>query len=181
MKVFIACSGSENINHEYLTLASDVATLLVRHNHKLVFAGKDTGMMGQCFMTYKYESGKTKAILDVHDTDYLESLEVDAYEVEPSTFERTKMLYQSSDLVIIMPGDIEVLSEFMSIIEENKTRGESKPIVLFNYKNFYTPLLKLIENSYKDGFIRKEDIKLFSIVNDIASLDAYLHILEKER
>ena len=181
MKVFIACSSKDNVSSEYLNLASDVATMLVRLKHKLVFAGKDTGMMGKCFVTYKYEDGKTKAVLDVHDTDYLDALEVDAYEVEPSTFERTKILYQASDLILVLPGDIETFAEFMSILEEINTRDENKPIILFNYNNFYTPLLKLIENSYKQGFILKNEIKSFSIVNDLESLDAFLHNLNKER
>lgn len=181
MKVFVACSSMDGLGREYLKLASDVATLLVRTNHKLLFSGKDAGMSEKCFMTFKYESGKTKAILDVHDTSNLESLEVDAYDVQATTFERNKELCSEADLVLILPGGIEVVSEFVSILDENNTKKLNKPIVLFNYNNFYTPLLKFFESSYKQDFLTKEDIKSFTIVDDIDKLIKYLKLLDDEK
>ena len=175
MKFFVACSSKEGVTREYLNLSSSIATLLVRNNHKLVFAGKDTGMMGKVFITYKYEEGKIKAVLDIHDSESFDFAEVNAYEVAPSTFERTKILYQSSDAVLILPGDIEVFAEFMSVLEENKTKCVNKPVILFNYNNFYTPLLKIFENSFKEGFLEKDDTKSFVIIEDLENLDKYLH------
>lgn len=181
MKVYVACTGEENVLIKYRDLASDVATSLVRHNHKLVFNGCSTGCALKCYMTYRYEGGKIKAVLDVHDSSYLEDVEVDAYEVLPSTFERDKMIYQSSDMILILPGGLECVSLFFSLLEESKKRNELKPIILFNYNNYYTPLLKFLENSHKQEFVSKEDIKLFSIVNDLNGLESYLKTKDHEK
>ncbi len=180
MKVYVACSGEDDIGVKYRNLASDVATSLVRLNHKLVFSGCDTGASGKCYMTYRYESGKIKAIMDVHDTGYLDNIEVDAYEVMPSSFEANKMVYQASDVILILPGGLETINLFFSLLEEAKKRHEKKPIILFNYDNFYTPLLKYLEELYKGSFISKDTIKLFSIVNDIKSLERYLKVKDEE-
>ncbi len=179
MKVFVACSGEENVGIKYRNLASDVATSLVRLNHKLIFSGCDTGASGKCYMTYRYESGKIKAIMDVHDTKYLDNIEVDAYEVMPSTFEANKMIYQASDMILILPGGLECITLLFSLLEESKKRNEKKPIILFNYDNFYTPILKYLEELYKESFVSKESIKLFSIVNDIKSLERYLKVKDE--
>lgn len=180
LKVFVACSGEENVEIKYRNLASDVATSLVRLNHKLIFGGYDTGCSLKCYMTYRYESGKIKAILDVHDSKVLENIEVDAYEVLTSTFERNKLIYQASDMILILPGGIDSINIFFSLIEETKKRNDKKPIILFNYDNYYTPLLKFLESVHSHEFLSKEDIKLFSIVNDIKSLERYLRIKDNE-
>lgn len=180
MKVFVACSGVDNVSLKYRNIASDVATSLVRHNHKLVYGGGYTGMMGKCYMTFRYESGKIKAILDVHDSECLDSIEVDAYEVMPSTFDKSKMIYQSSDMFLILPGGMEVASLFFSLLEEKRARSEDKPIILFNYDGFFNPILKFLESAHKDEFVSIEDIKLFSIVNDIKSLERFLNAAYEE-
>ncbi len=180
MKVYVACSGEENVDVKYLNLASDVATSLVRMNHKLIFSGNEAGASGKCYMTFRYESGKIKAIMDVHDTHYLDNIEVDAYEVVPSRFDANKLIYQSSDMILILPGGVDVISLFFSLLEESKKRHEAKPIIIFNYDNFYTPLLKYIEDLYKNSFISKDTIKLFSIVSDIKSLERYLRVKNEE-
>lgn len=180
MKVFVACSGVDDVSLKYRNLASDVATALVRCNHKLVYGGGYTGMMGKCYMTYRYEAGKIKAVLDVHDSSALDNIEVDAYEVMPSTFERNKMIYQSSDMFLILPGGIEVITEFLSLLEESKSRSENKPIILFNYDGYFNSILKFIEEAHKDNFISKDDVKSFSIVNDIKSLERFLRVCDEE-
>ncbi len=180
MRVFVACSGDENVLIKYRNLASDVATSLVRCNHKLIFGGSSTGCSGKCYMTYRYEAGKIKAIIDVHDTKYLEDIEVDAYEVMPSSFEKNKMIYQASDMILILPGGLGEINLLFSLLEESKKRNEKKPIILFNYDNYYTPLLRFLESAHNVEFLSKDDIQLFSIVNDIKSLERYLKVKDEE-
>lgn len=180
MKVFVSCSSVDNVSTIYRDLASEVATMLARNGHKLIFGGLDTGMMGNCYMAYKYEGGKVKAVVDVHDTDTLDMLELDAYEVKPSVFERTKELYSSSDIVILLPGGLGAYGELFSMIDEKRQKMHEKKIILFNYKHFYTPLLKFLSDVYKEGFVNKEDLQLLDIVTDVKSLELFLKDLEKE-
>lgn len=181
MKIFVACSGEESVDIKYRDLATDVATLLVRKQHKLLFGGLDTGAMHKCYMTYKYEGGKVKAIADVHDATVVNSLEVDAYEITPTTFEQIKRLYDQADLVLVLPGGINTLAEFFSILNEKKKKWSDKPIILFNYHNYYRGLLKFLEGVYNEGFATSSDMKLFGIVSDIQALESYLDNLEMER
>ncbi len=180
MKVFVACSGVDNVAIPYRDLASNVATMLARNGHKLVFGGCDTGMMGNCYMAYKYEGGKVKAIVEVHDAPNLDMLELDAYEVKTNIFERTKELYESSDLVVFLPGGLGTMGELFSMLDEKRQKCQDKKIILFNYQNFYTPLLKFLSDTYKEGFVNKKDLQLLDIVTDVKSLELFLKGLEKE-
>lgn len=180
MKVFVACSGVESVALEYRNLASEVATMLARNGHKLLFGGLDTGMMGKCYMAYKYEGGKVKAVVEVHDANNLDMLELDAYEVKPTVFERTKEFYNSSDLVLFLPGGIGTYGEIFSILDEKRQKKSDKKIILFDYNHFYTPLLKFLSDTYKEGFVSKKDLQLLDIVTDVKSLELFLRELEKE-
>lgn len=180
MRVFVACSSVDNVPLAYRDKASEVATMLARNGHKLVFKGSDTGMMGNCYMAYKYEGGKVKAIVEVHDAPNLEMLELDAYQVKTNIFERTKELYEASDAILFLPGGLETLGELFSMLDEKRQKKDEKKIILFDYNHFYTPLLKLLSDQYKEGFVSKKDLQLFDIVTDVKSLELFLNRLEKE-
>ena len=129
MKVFIASSAKDGILNIYKELASSVSTILVRRGYKLVFGGTSSGMMGTCYMTFKYEDGKVKGFYDVTDAKDAEYLDLDAVDVSPNTFTRTSRLYQSADLVVILPGGFGVLSELFSSILEKQSKKDNKRIV----------------------------------------------------
>lgn len=179
MKVFVATSGVESVEIKYREFASDLANMLAKNHYKLIFGGISQGMSGKLYMTYKYEEEKVKAIVELHDAKNLENIEVDAYDVTNTTFERTKLLYESADVIIILPGGIGTLAELFSMIDENRQKNINKPIILFNFDNFYTPLLKYLTKLHVDNFITNEVLKSFNIVTDIKSLELFLQRLER--
>ncbi len=180
MRIFVGCSSNSNVPLEYRDLASNVATSLAQNNHKLVFKGEEEGMSGKCFMTFKYEGAKTKAIVEAKKLDALKEIEVDAYEVEMNTFDRTKKIYASSEVILILPGGLGTLAELFSFLEEKKNTNGDMPIILFNYNHYYDPLLLFLKSIFKQGFISESELKRIDVVSDIRSLELYLKRLEKE-
>ena len=178
MRVFVACSARDAVGSEFKEIASEVATYLAKEGHKLVFGGMDQGMMGKIFMTYKYEGGKTKGIASVEDAEIMESLELDATDIAANTFERTKKLYDAAEIVLILPGGIGTLAEFFSMVDYYRTGRLRKPIILFNYDDFYTPLLSYLKELYDARFIAKDDLKSFNIVKDVSGLNFCLKELK---
>lgn len=181
MRIFVGCSPNSNVPLEYRDLASNIATMLANNGHKLVFKGEEEGMSGKCFMTFKYEGAKTKAIIESKSLDELKDLEVDAYEVEMNTFDRTKKIYSSSEVVLILPGGLGTLAELFAFIEEKKNTNSDKAIILFNYNNFYTPLLMAMKDSFSQGFISESELKRIDVVTDVRSLELYLKTIEKKK
>jgi len=181
MKVFIACSAGTALAKEYYELACNVSELFARRGHKLVFGGSDKGMMGKCYMTFRYEESKVKAIATVQDSEELEHMDVDASEVVPKTFDRTKRLYEIADIVVVLPGGIGTLAEFVSMIDYKRCSSyEKKPIILFNYNDYYTPIINMLKGMYESKFCVKEDLKEFDIINDLKGLEIELDRLEGE-
>ena len=171
MRVFVGCSAKDTLKRKYDKLASDVATILAKRGVKLVFGGVDSGMMGKCYMTFRYEGLPTMGVADLSDADILKNLEVDAYEVTPTTFRRTEEIFKNSDMMVILPGGLGTLAEIFTMIDEIRTRKVNKPLIIFNKDNYYTPLLEFIKSSYSEGFISESDLKLIDVVSDLKTFD----------
>ena len=180
MRIFIGCSGKDAVNSEYKVLASDVSTMLAKRGDKLVFGGSECGMMGKCYFTFRYEGARVKAIADITDAKEVEALDLDASEITLNTFKRTEMIFESSEVILILPGGLGTFREFLSMLDEKRTKNLDKPIILFNYNKYYTPLLNFLTKSYEENFISKRDLKLFDVVSDIKSLEMYLNNLERK-
>ncbi|MCX4365914.1 MAG: LOG family protein [Bacilli bacterium] len=181
MRIFVGCSTSSVVPIKYRDLASEIATMLTRNNHKLVFGGPQSGMMGKCYMTFKYEEAKTKAVLDISEVSVLEDVEVDASKVSPSTFQKRENIYVSSELILILPGEIGTLAELFSIMDEKIKKHSNIPIVLFNFDNFYTPLINFLKDMESDGFINESHLNTIDIVTDVKSLEMYISRIESEK
>ena len=181
MRVFVGCSTSSVVPIKYRDLACDVATMLTHNGHKLVFGGPQSGMLGKCYMTFKYEEAKTKAILDISEVAVLDDVDVDASKVSPSTFQKRENIYISSELILILPGEVGTLAELFSIMDEKIKKHGDIPIVLFNYDNFYTPLINFLKDMEQNGFINESHLQAFDVVTDVKSLEMYIKNHESEK
>lgn len=57
------------------------------------------------------------------------------------------------------------MAEVFSMLEENRTTEHPKPMILFNYQGYYTPLLELIHTSIEQGFNDDSIFHYFSVVH----------------
>lgn len=178
MRVYLACSKEET-KMQYKELSSIVATKLSSLGFTLVSKVFDSGMIFKSIMTFKYEEKSVIGVSDVNDADNIDYSEFLDSIVTKNTFERTKEIFRLSDLIIILPGGLGTLAELFSIIEEMRTKKIDKRVILFNYKNYYSDILKFIIKAHDEGFISEDDIKLISIVNDLNTLNDFLERMER--
>ncbi len=178
MRVYVACSSNDSVFLEYKELATDIASILAKRGHKLIFNGKETGMVGKVFMTFKFEEGHTKAIVDVKDTDDLEVLDVDAYEVTATTFQKRERMFKSAELIVILPGGVETIADLFGMLEEVVKRKLDIRIVLFDYKGFYKHIIEFIKTSYNKNFISRNELQKIDFITDIDSFERYINKFE---
>ena len=101
-------------------------------------------------------------------------MDYDRETVTPTTFERCKELYLSSELIVILPGGLGTLSEIFGMIEEKRTREDKKDIIIFNYEGYYDNILNQIKKEQEEGFIGDDLSKLIIIINSLDELKEYL-------
>lgn len=102
-----------------------------------------------------------------------------------STIERTNNIYNKSDVLIIMPGDIGTIAELMSFIEEAKNHYSNKRIILYNHKNYYNKLLRQILSSIYSNFNYEDVLNYIDICTTtdeiVKKLDELSKIERKKR
>lgn len=167
MKIFIAGSSHEDIPKKYINLADEISKLLA-NNNTLILGGIPDTIPSNSMMGIYNKNFKEK-----------EFITVKKYEIENNpknstilyyTMDRTKTIYNKSDIILFLPGGIGTIAEITSMIEESRTNKNNKKIIIYNYDGFFNNIINWIDNGIKDNFISKEDISNYVVINNIEEL-----------
>ena len=174
MNVFIATSSSKNIDTKYLTLARNVSKMLTKRNLDLVFGGASFSMMGECYNAFAEEGRDIEAFtVEKYKAD-LEGLPKANTHLVSDTLVRFKWMYDLSDIIIILPGGIGTIAEFMCALEEYRTASKNKLIILYNYENFYTKIIEWMQDNVKTNFLSESLLDDFKVVEQEEELKRYV-------
>ena len=166
MKVWIT-SSSKVEDKKYLEIAKNVATLFSQNNYELVCGGIQSSMMKEVyevFLENKREISCVTLKCYNEEFDTIKPIYVD------STFDRTKTLYNTSDIIVFLPGGTGSLSEMFSSLEEYRTISSNKRLFLYNYDGFYDEFIIVLNKLVGLGFNDKSILEKIEIVNTIDEL-----------
>ena len=160
MKICITSSSSVQ-NESYISMAKNYIESLIDLDIELLCGGVGTSMMKEVYQTF-VEHGKntTCYTLACYDEEKLCENTV----LLDTTFDRTKKLYEESDIICILPGGSGSLAEIFSFIEEARTQ-ETKPIILVNENNFFDLILKYMHKLIQEGFNEESIMDYIVVVN----------------
>ena len=84
--------------------------------------------------------------------------------VTETLHERKTRMFEAADGFAVLAGGLGTLDEFFEAYTEAQLKQHSKPIVLINTKNYFEPLIGLIEHSIAHGFAKLATKDLIEIV-----------------
>lgn len=179
MNVFIGCASSKTIDKEYLELASDVANLLASKEVDLVFGGGDVSMMGECFKAFS----EHKRNIEAYTVKFYEKDLEELKKINPNanchlvkdTLERFKIMYDLTDMFIILPGGIGTLAEFTSALEEFRSNLEHKMIVIYNHNGYYNKIFEWMNQNINTGFLAQTLNNDYKVVDSLELLEFYVN------
>ncbi len=175
MKICLYGSASEKISEVYKTAVYDLAKLLAKFGHTLVFGGGCTGLMGSAARGMKAGGGGLIGVAPEFFKEGEEKVLFDECEMVPcnTMYERKQIMEEISDGFIVVPGGIGTYDEFFGVTATKQLKRHSKPIAVYNVNGFFDGLIKLISDGKEEGFI-KEYESLFYISSDPVSIIKYL-------
>lgn len=179
MKIFVACAARLGLNEEHKKLAYEVGKYIGENNHELIFGAFDKGLMGQVYFGYMDGSknpvvhGITKDIWE----ENFNGLDIKYKTVTSSMQERKQIFFDTCDAMIVLPGGIGTLDEFISCLECNESGEFHKPLIVVNKDNYYTPIFEFLDNLHelelarnaRDHFIICDNID--DVKNEISKLN----------
>lgn len=166
MEIFVGCSSSENVDKKYLELGETVGTLIAKNGHNLIFGSSEDGMLGCVYHSVVNNGGKVTAIIPNEYRGWLTEVKANKVITTPTATDQLKMLVNSGDATIIMPGSYGTIAELSASIQNKKLGEHNKKIYILNTYGFFDDLINLFDKIYDDKFDSYDKDLLFKVVND---------------
>ena len=170
-RICVYCGSNLGSRSLYSDAASELADVLVRHEFELVYGGASKGLMGVIADRVLELGGRVHGVIPkllvekeiAHDG--LTELHVVA-----SMHERKTMMAALSDGFIAMPGGFGTLEEIIEIVTWGQLRFHDKPCGLLNINGYFDALLRFLDHSEAEGFLRPENRRMLLADTDAAGL-----------
>lgn len=164
MNICVFGSSSENIDREFLDTAKNLGKELAKRGNGVVFGAGKYGVMGATARGVSAENG---TLIGVSPKFFLEMdvLYEDCTELiyTETMRERKGIMEDKSDAFIICAGGMGTFEEFFEVLTLKQLRRHSKPIIIYNVKGYYDPMIAMLDNAVKNGFMTNDCNRLYTV------------------
>ena len=167
----VYCGSSNDVDPSHLAAAREMGRLAAERGIEIVFGGGHVGMMGALADGALAAGGRVTGIIPeilrireaahggVTDMIYVDSMHT-----------RKRKMFERSDAFCVLPGGMGTLDEMFEMITWKQLGLHDKPVILVNFRGYWTPLLDMIEHQIASGYIRPPHTRLFRVVERIESV-----------
>ena len=174
MNIFFSSSSSLKIDEDYFQDADYISEKLAEGNRLITGCCMTEGMSGKILNNFKkFKSKIDLETLKIYNEDPKEFPYV-TFNYYANTFERTKSIYEKSDVLIILPGGTGTLAELFSFLEEARTQPNDKKIILYNKNNYFLEIIMLISRFIKENFNDEDIFNYLCVFNNRDELISYV-------
>ena len=157
MQICFYGASSDRIAPAFLSAAETFGRELAQRGHTLLFGGGARGLMGAvargCASAGGRIIGVAPRFFDQEGVLYPGCTEM----IFTDTMrQRKQILEDRSDACAAAPGGIGTFDELFEILTLKQLGRHGKPILLLNFEDYYAPLLALLENAIRQGFMTEQ-------------------------
>jgi uncharacterized protein (TIGR00730 family) len=173
-RICVFCASSENIDHSYLELASEVGTAIAERGHDLVSGGGRVSMMGAVATAVRAGGGHTMGVIpqallerEIADT------QADELIVTADMRTRKGRMDAAADAFLTLPGGLGTLEELTEVWVAASLGLHAKPVVVLDPTGLYAPLHEFVRRLAGEGFLHESSLQTLVWTTDVhAALDA---------
>ena len=167
----IFCSSSNLLDQKYYNLADKIGKFLSDKKISIIYGGGKVGMMGKLSHSAINSGGKVIGIIP----KFLSSIEIIDSNITKTIIvnnmsERKKKLFEMGNGFLILPGGSGTIEEATEIISWLILGLHNKPIIIFNFENYWDPMIQMYDNSLKNKF---GDKNLQSICKTVKTFEEF--------
>lgn len=172
--ICVYCGSSPGNDPAYVKAGHELGAALARASIKLIFGGGTNGIMGAVARGALEYGGKVGAIipefLTTRETTHDAMKIFEDLTVVTTMHERKQAMFERSDAFVALPGGLGTIEEIVEIMTWAQLGRHRKPIVFVNIKNFWTPMLQMIEHMENVGFLHSKHLIQPIIINRIEDI-----------
>ena len=174
-RICVYCSSSEKVAPLYFEAAETIGKLIAAGGYELVYGGGNLGLMGALASAVKGGGGRIISVnLELFVQKGINYDAADELIVSPSMNKRKRIMAESSDAFIALPGGLGTLEELAEVITLKQLHFHSKPIVILNINGYYDHLLYWVENSFHEMFVKEKYRSIYHVTDDPADALVYI-------
>ena len=177
----IYCASSNNLDKKYYDLSIQIGEFLGKKNIKIIYGGGSIGMMGHISRSSMKVGGKVVGVIpkfldkkEIINNDITETI------IVKNMSERKEKLFQLGDSFLILPGGSGTIEEATEIISWKFLGIHKKNIIIFNFDNYWLPLMDMYKKAEENNFGNKFlNTNLQSICDNINSFEEFVSLFSQ--
>jgi uncharacterized protein (TIGR00730 family) len=167
--VFAGSSSGINVAHRDAAVA--LADALAQRSFELVYGGGCVGLMGVLADAMLARGGRVTGVIPhtlmVREVGHRGLTELKVVE---SMHERKALMAELSDGFIALPGGFGTLEELFEILTWAQLGLHGRPCGVLNIDGYYDALLKFLDHTYGQGFVRAEHRSMLLVAGEARDL-----------
>jgi uncharacterized protein (TIGR00730 family) len=153
----VYCGSGLGTHPAYEEAARELGRAMAESGICLVYGGGSVGLMGTVARSVLDAGGSVTGIIP----RFLQSRErpmSDLTEliVTDDMHQRKMLMFENADAFVALPGGVGTLEELVEQMTWAQLGRHQKPVLLANIEGFWGPLIKLLDQMRRVGFIRAE-------------------------
>src|SRR5574344_1763594 len=155
MKICIFCSANEQTAPDIIAMTEELGQWMAEEGHTLIYGGVNQGLMECVARAVHNGGGRCVGVVPrIVEAGKRTSTFVDVEIPCEDLTDRKQLMMDHSDLFIALPGGVGTLDEIFTIAASATIGYHHKPVVLFNMKGCWAPLIDLLDSLQRNGMIR---------------------------
>ncbi len=151
--ICVFCGSSHGADPIYTEAARAFGRQMVDAGFDLVFGGGGVGLMGEVALSVNRSGGQILGVIPNFLRHVEPPLQVASQIVVTETMnERKAKMTAAAGGFAVLPGGLGTLDEFAEVLTGAQLKLHKKPIVLVNIRNYFAPLVTLLEHFISEGF-----------------------------
>ncbi len=166
--VCVYCASSQQAHPDFYTAAADLGRILAAARITTTYGGGAVGLMGSLASAALDGGGRVVGILP----RFMDELEwghpaLTELLIVPDMHDRKRRMVRDADAIVALPGGCGTLEELLEAITWKRLGLHDKPIVLLNTRDFYRPLIEMLDRTIDERFMRPEHARMWVVVDDV--------------
>lgn len=155
--ICVFCGSSTGKGEAYAANARLLGKAIVKNNYNLVYGGSNIGLMRILADEVLAGGGKVTGVMPNGLAEKeIAHTGLHNFHLVDTMHERKAMMASMSDAFIAMPGGLGTLDEIFEILSWNQLDIITKPAALYNVDGYYDHLLKFLDHTVEERFVRPE-------------------------
>ncbi|NDG38557.1 MAG: TIGR00730 family Rossman fold protein [Betaproteobacteria bacterium] len=169
--VCVYCGSRLGNKPGYQALAQALGTAIGQRGWQLVYGGGRAGLMGTVADATLKAGGRVVGVIP----ESLMKLEVGhagltELHVVDSMHSRKKLMAESSDAFIAMPGGIGTFEELFEVWTWRHLGYHDRPLGLLDTEGYWLPMMAFLQHSVAEGFMGADQMTMLRVDDDIERL-----------